>query len=653
MRCKYVSVKSAFFPAGLILFALPAFAQTTPDEAPPERLLVTASRLGAVRSDLLGSSATVLEPLDLQLRQTQIVSDVLRDVPGVSVSRSGPIGEFTQVHIRGAESNHTLVMIDGIKASDPFFGEFDFATLIADDVAKIEVLRGEQSALYGSDAIGGVIQYITATGAESPGTRARVEGGSFDTIDGSLRVAGVAGALDYAISGAYYATGGTPDSRFGTRKLGSKDGALSGKFTYALADNFRLKAVARYSALRADLNQQDFNFPPSPTYGYEIDDNGHYRNIALYGLASAEFEGMDGNWKNALTIQGVDAERNGFGGNGSPAGMRTYGDKGGRVKASYVTSLAFGSAEMAHKLTGAIDYERETYQNTDPFGFADTSTRHITNYGYVGEYDVVFSRRLALGAAARYDEDYHFANAFTYRLQASYRFDNGFRPHGAAGTGIKAPGIYELYGYTSGPGSYVGNPDLKPEKSQGWEIGFDQSVFGRMAVVAVTYFDARLKDEVITTYNPPNFAASPQNATTVSPRRGIETSLSARIGREWRIDLAYTYLHALENGEQEVRRAPNIASANIAWRGGNDRYGANLTVRYNGEQKDLNFTLSGPPRVTLPSYTLVNLGADYRINQMWQIYGRVENLFNAKYEEVYTIRSSGIALYAGVRAYLE
>ena len=119
--------------AGIAASPAPVAAQTAAEELPPERLVVTASRLGTVRSDLLGSSVTVLEPLDIELRQTAVVSDVLRDVPGVAVSRSGGVGEFTQVRIRGAEANHTLVLIDGIEAADPFFGEFDFATLLTDD----------------------------------------------------------------------------------------------------------------------------------------------------------------------------------------------------------------------------------------------------------------------------------------------------------------------------------------------------------------------------------------------------------------------------------------------------------------------------------------------------------------------------------------
>src|SRR5436190_9506678 len=150
-----LSLLAALLPSA----AFGAEATSTSDST--ENVIVTASRLGSIRSDLLGASATVLQPIDLENRQVEVVSDVLRDVPGVAVSRSGPAGQFTQIRMRGAESNHTLVLIDGIKASDPFYGEFDFATLLADEGVKLEVLRGEQSALYGSDAIGGVIHYIT------------------------------------------------------------------------------------------------------------------------------------------------------------------------------------------------------------------------------------------------------------------------------------------------------------------------------------------------------------------------------------------------------------------------------------------------------------------------------------------------------------
>ena len=651
MNVKNFSERFILCSAGLAAFAVPAAAQPEAiTGALAERVVVIASLLGAVPADLLTSSASVLTPTDLQDRQTQIVSDILRDVPGVAVNRGGAVGSLTQVRIRGAESNHTLVLIDGIKASDPFAGEFDFATLIADDVARVEVLRGEQSALYGSDAIGGVVQYITLTGAEAPGMRARAEGGSFGAFNGTARFAGVVGALDYAISGGYQRSDGTPDSRFGSRRLGSENGAVSGKFLYSLAENIHVKAIARYSETKADQNEQDFNFPPGPNYGLEIDGNGSYDNTALYGLLGVEFEGLEGHWRNALTLQGVSIERKGYGNNFSPADTRVSGDKGERRKATYVTSLDFGTARFAHKLTGSVDWEREYYQNTDPTGFADTTRRHRDNYGYVAQYDFTFDNRLAVNASGRYDDNYRFDNAFTYHLGASYLFDGGLRAHAGTGTGIKAPGFYELYGFTPGPGGFISNPDLKAEKSQGWEVGAEQTFLGGMGVASVTYFHSALQDEIVTVYIPPAFSASPQNATTDSTREGVEAALSLRIGRQWRIDGAYTYLDSTENGLPEVRRPGNIASLNVSWRAMDDRYGANLTVRYNGKQKDFQFTPIGSTRVDLGDYTLVNLGADYRIDDMWQLYGRVENLLDKKYEEIFSLRSPGRAFYAGIRA---
>lgn len=645
------NISAAMLAASAAAIATPAISQTdmiSGGEA--ERVIVSASLLGPVHSDLLTSSATVLAPLDLELRQTQIVSDVLRDIPGLAVNRGGPTGQFSQIRMRGAEANHTYVMIDGIKASDPFYGEFDFATLIADDMARIEVLRGEQSALYGSDAIGGVIHYITATGAEAPGLRVRAEGGSFGILGGTVLYAGVSGALDYAISGAFQRTDGTPDSRFGTRALGSENGAVSGKFIWTLGDSFRVKAVGRYSTTTADQNAQDFNYPPGPTYGYEINGNGHYSNKALYGLLSAEFEGAEGHWRNAVTVQGVGAERNGFGNNFSPADQRTSGDKGDRLKASYVTSYDFGTLMLAHRLTGSVDWEREYYQNTDLSGLADTAQRHSDNYAYIAQYDLTFENRLALNASGRYDNNYRFDSAFTYHFGASFLFENGLRLHASTGTGIKAPGIYELYGYTAGPGGFISNPNLRPEKSQGWEAAAEQTFFDGMAIASLTYFHSTLEDEIVTVYLPPTYAASPQNAATNSIREGVETSLSLRFGPQWRIDGAYTYMRSTENGLAEIRRPQNIASLNLSWRATDDTYGANLTVRHNGAQKDFQFTPSGSTRIDMPAYILVNLGVDYRIDSMWKIYGRVENLLGTKYEEIFSMRSPGRAFYAGVRA---
>jgi vitamin B12 transporter len=609
-----------------------------------EQVVVTATRANeGIRGDLLGSSFTILEPYDLEQRQTRIVSDILRDVPGVAVSRTGTVGGTTQVRLRGAEGNHTLVLIDGMKASDPYYGEFDFATLMADEVARVEVLRGQQSALYGSDAIGGVINYITLSGREAPGVRARVEGGSFGSVDASARAAGVSGPFDYALSAGYQSTDGVPTSRFGTRDIGASNSVASARFAYSPTDTFRLKAVARYSRTRADLNDQDFNFPPGPTYGFVIDSDDFYKNRALYGLVRGELDALDGHWTHALQVQGVDARRDSFSG-----GAFDFGDDGGRLRYSYESTLRFGSEAFAHTLTGALDVERENFQNRGPFLTPEQSLdRHITNKGVVVQYEGSVNDRIGFGAALRHDDNDRFDNDNTYRVQGSYRFDGGLRLRAAAGSGIKNPGIFEIFGFD--PGTFIGNPDLKPEKSHGWEVGAEQRVADNHALVGVTYFHSKLTDEIFTDFLA-GFVSTPRNRTTDSTQRGVEVFGQARLAPSWRVDASYTYLHARENGVEEVRRPPHIASLNIGWRTPEDRGGVDLTVRYNGSTLDNNFTLVVPdPLVRLPSYTLVNLGADWKVTKTVQIYGRVENLLDENYEEVFTYRTAGRGGFFGVR----
>ena len=621
-----------------------ANAQTAPanipiakDDNPVEAVIVTATRdIAGVPRDLTGSSTTLLTPQDLEDRQTQVVSDVLRDVPGVEVNRTGTVGGLTQVRIRGAESNHTLTLIDGIKASDPYEGEFDYATLIADDVAKVEVVRGEQSALYGSDAIGGVVNYITASGKEAPGFRARIEGGSFGTEQGSARLAGITHGLDFAISGNILHTDGIAVAPQGTRDVGANIGAAAVKLGYEVNDHFRLKAIARYSYTNGDTDDQDFS-----TTGNAIDSDGFFNSRAIFWLAAAEYEGLDGRWSNALTIQGADTERKAY----EFGGEQQFGDTGNRIRGGYVTSLKFDTGRISQTLTGAVDLEREQFRTIDPFGFADTSQHTVSTEGVVGQYDLVFDKRLAIGGSIREDYNDLFRNADTFHGQGSYRFDEGTRIHAAGGSGIKNPGPFELFGY-SPFSNFRGNPNLKPEKSVGWEAGVEQVFLNGKALIDVTYFDSTLTDEIAT-----NFVSSPNttfNEPTNSTRRGVEVSAQAKLPEGFRVNVAYTHLDAKQAGVEEIRRAPDIASANLSWRAPSDRYGANLTVRYNGDQTDTNFATFST--VTLKEFTLVNLGADYRLTKTLQLYGRIENRLDEDYREVVGFREPGRAAYVGLKA---
>lgn len=624
-----------------------ALAVGAPDPVPVaegDTVVVTASRSGEaqVATDV-PASVTVLDAAAIEARGTRIVSDVLRDVPGVAVSRAGP--GLADVRIRGTEANHVLVLIDGIEASDPFQGQFDFSSLLADEAARIEVLRGQQSSLYGSDAIGGVIQYITLTGREAPGVSVRAEGGSFATAAGGARVAGFTNTFDYAVSGSTYRTDGTPTARDGERDIGFTTANATAKLTWTPSAIFKLTGVGRYTYADAQTNDSEFDVA-SPRFGQIVDTPGsHARTDSIYALVRADLALAEGKWNTALTGQIADVDRKGYAAFGVSSG-----DHGRRYKGSLESSLRFGSDRVSSRVTGAVDFEREEFQNTTPGGFYFTGRRATQNWGFVGQYELSVDDALTAGASVRHDANDRFADTTTWRAQAGYRLPFGLRVRGAYGTGVKNPGYYELYGVETG--RYIGNPNLKPEKSKGWEAGFDQEFAGRHATVGATYFNSTLNDEVYTTYSA-DFVPTPANRDTRSRQKGVEVFVSARPIDQLRFDLAYTYLDAKENGVNEVRRPHHVGSVNTTVFSRDQRFSGTLTVRYNGRQDDVTFTdptFATSPIVSLHEYVLVNLNAEYRITPKLSLFARVENLLGEDYEEVFSFATPGRAAYGGVRA---
>jgi vitamin B12 transporter len=634
--------------------ASPALAQSNPtlpttDEAGND-IVVTGSRSGdAVEIRNLPASVTLISDTDLTKRQTRIVSDALRDVPGLAVSRTGGVGGSTQVRIRGSEANHVLVLIDGIEVSDPYQGEFDFGTLITDEAAKIEVLRGQQSSLYGSDAIGGVIQYITLTGREAPGFSARVEGGSFGTVAGGARAAGFSDTVDYALSSSIYRTDGTPSARNGTRDVGATSIGASAKVTWTPSEIFKLTGVGRYSYTDALTNNSE-NDGTSALFGTTVDSPGvHYRNEAFYGLARAELALAEGRWTNALTGQIADTTRKNF----TSAGLNS-GDEGRRYKGTFESAFRFGTERVVNRVTGAVDFEREEFQNTTPQSpsFPFFRGRLATeNWGFVGQYELTVDDVFSAGASIRHDENNRFDDVTTWRAQAGYRLPFGLRLRGAYGTGVKNPGYFELFGYYDG--RYIGNANLKPEKSKGWEAGVDQDFIGGKATIGATYFDSRLEDEIYTTYPAPDFVATPANRTSQSKQHGVEFFVSARPIPQIKFDLAYTYLKARENGVEEVRRPKHVASLNTTIFSTDERFSGTLTVRYNGRQSDITFTdptYATSPVISLQEFVLINFNAEYKLSERFSVFGRVENLLDENYEEIFSFVTPGRAAYGGVRA---
>jgi vitamin B12 transporter len=668
MKFRYVSLLA--LANGTSAFAQATIAQAPDQGATRDDIVVTATRSGdAIPADLVGSSVTIIDNQDLQDRQTRILSDALRDVPGVAVSRVGAVGDQTQVRIRGSESNHVLVYIDGIKADDPYDGEYDFGTLLNDEASRVEVLRGQQSALYGSDAIGGVISYTTLSGRELPGISLRAEGGSMGTYDGGARIAGARGDVDYTVSTSYYHTDGYPIAPGGNRDIGSNGLGASGKVNWTPAPNLKLTAVGRYSYTKADGDDQNIADNSPVVRGYPVittvDTPGnHFDNRGYYGLLAATWDLFDDAWTNAVSATVADTTRNGF-----DFGDRSSGDHGRRYRASFDSTVRFGSDHVKNRFTMAADAERQDFNNTTPGGFSDNSQHRIDALGFVSQYDVTVNDRLAVSASARIDANSRFKDDATYRTTASYLFPTGTRLHAAYGTGVKDPSATDLFAYATG--QFVGNPDLRPERSKGWEAGAEQTLLGDRIKIGATYFDSRFKDEIDSTFvfADGQFLQTTFNNTGSFRQRGVETYASAKLG-DFRAALSYTYLHAPQTimaladaapadgsfqspvpiRTQAVRRPRDIASANLTWAPKALPVSATLTVRYDGKQTDYAFNQDFSRLIVdLRSYTLVNLGATWDITKRVQIFGRVENLLDRRYQEVFTFATPGRAAYGGVR----
>jgi len=609
-----------------------------------DAILVSANRDGdGPTVSSYPGSATIVEREQIEQRQVRDIADVLRDVPGIAVSA---VAGQTQLRLRGSEGNHVLVLVDGIEVSDPFAGEFDVGSLQAEIGSYVEVLRGPQSALYGSDAIGGVVAYQSG---DFNGFAARVEAGSHNTINGAARFGTSGDGWRFSLSTSVVSTDGEPNARAinggGTRDIGRDSYTFAGRGQIDLSTDLTIRAVARYVLTDGDFNNQDFE-STSPTFGLVIDSPGtRYENEAIYALVGAELRTLDQRWTHDLSFQIADISRDSFG----PFG-RSFGNEGERLKASYVSSLKFSDAAgLRHALTFAADWEEERYRNTDPFGFAFTGTRTNENVGLVGEYQIQ-SRLFQASAAIRHDINDNFADTTTFKLAAGFGLTDTTRLRGAVGTGIKNPGFYELFGFVDG--RFIGNADLKPEKSTGWEVGLEQDLFAGLANLSLTYFEDELEGEIFTAFPAPDFIATPANRTTESHRKGVELAARAKLGPQVTFDASYTWLDAEENGVEEVRRPGDIASAALNWTAPEDAASATLVVRYNGETDDLAFTNPSfiPVTERLDDFVLVNVYGEVRLFGDVRLFARGENLLDESYEQVFSFVSPGRTATVGVKA---
>jgi vitamin B12 transporter len=630
--------------AGLGSAVCSAFAAEPPVAAGPP-VIVTASPVGLPEREV-GSAISVITGEQIRERQARYVIDVLRDVPGIAVNQSGTPGSFAQVRIRGAEANHTLVLINGIRANDPAIGdEFNFAHLVADDIDRIEILRGPQSAIYGSESLAGVINIITRRGQRGVQAGGYVETGSFSTVNGNAFLRGAGDVYDFALSASQLDGQGTNISRFGSERDGYRNRTFNATGAVRPAGNLEFNAIGRYVESTTAFDTQDFFSPVSPPFGFAIDSADTTRAYQYYGRVEGKLKTFDGRWTHRLGGEVMNARST-----NRTANVDNSMNEGHRERYDYLTTVQIdqgGAARPRHTASFGIDRTDETFMSGNAFAVNDVGNDRT---GVFAEYRLSLYDRLFLSAGARHDDNRMFQDADTYRLTAAYLIpDTGLRLHGSYGKGIKNPSFFELFGFFRG---FVGNPSLKPETSRGYDLGVEQS--WSRGKIDVTYFHADLQDEIVTVFAP---ISTTVNQTGESRRSGVEVQGSVRLDDAWSLSGNYTYLDADEPGAAggprvaELRRPRHIAGASFNYAFAGKRGNVNLTVRYNGEQLDnafFNPVTFAPTRVTLGAYTLVNLAASYDIARNVTLIGRVENLLDERYEQVFSYRSPGLGAFVGV-----
>jgi vitamin B12 transporter len=595
--------------------------------------VVTAS-LTPVSKTAIGSAVTVITSEEIKKRGITFLPDILREVPGLAVNQSGTFGTQTDIRVRGAEANHTLVLIDGIEANDPSFGSsFQFAFLTADNIERIEVLRGAQSALWGSDAIGAVINIITKKGKGPLELNAGFQGGSFDTQKSTLGGSYGNDLFNINLNAEVLRTDGTNIARDGNEDDGHHNR------TYDLKLGFTPNEIIDLNYVRRNVKSETQTDPQPFTSTIIVDAEGNQTDIdQVYQKGKASISLFDSHWLNHFSFEDTKNRTN--------FASTVFGASflnGDKQKYSYQSDVNFETTSVLnteHDLSFLLEYEDDNAIGT--FIGGGSQVGFITK-SYVGEYRVGLIDRIFISTGVRHDDNDFFDDATTYRVTGAFKIpETDSRLHVSYGTGIKNPTISELFSVFP---TFTGNPNLKPENSKGWDIGIEQNLFDDKANIDITYFRNLITDQIT------GFNQTVTNSSGTNKIQGLELSLSLSPVNNLDINGSYTFTRADDANRQElVRRARHIGSLNINYAFLQNKANLNLGLNYNGEQQDNVFPPFPTPsfRAILDAYTLVNLSGSYKLNNNVSFFGRIENLFDESYEEVFGFTSPGIGGFAGI-----
>jgi vitamin B12 transporter len=633
----------------LVLASLPFATSARAQDAAPMSITIDTpiTVYGATRiptpENQLGTSVTVITGDQIEQKQQRTLPEVLQDVPGLNVVQAGSPGGTASVFIRGTNANHTKVLVDGIDVSDPSStdGSFDFSQLLATDIDRVEVLRGPQSGLYGSEAIGGVINIITKTGNGPPKATAGAEGGSFGTFNQTAGISGSQARFNYNANIAHYRTTNTQVT---PSDLVPPGRPLNDDFydntTYAtklganLTDNFDVGLVARY--IDTDLRSTSDDLIAGPE-AIRTDSDNH----ELFTRGTAHLTLFDGLFDQTLGYGYTNYRRRIFDPNDATL---AFGNdpgyfRGDRTKLDYQGNIHVMAGQI---VTIGAEHERDTINDSSP-----ATGAYSNNAGFV-QLQSSFGERFFNTASLRYDGNSQFGGATTYRIAPAVvvpETDTTFR--GSVGTGFKAPTLDQLFDSFPAFGFFA-NPNLVPEKSFGWDAGVEQKFLDRRVSVGATYFHNNIKN-LIDFNDTFTTLINVGEATTY----GVESFVTYKPWDVLSLRADYTYTMARNDITDEAlsRRPKHKASLSATWQV-TERASLTGTVLYTGSWIDSNRSGTMAGLVASP-YTLVNIAGSYDVGHGVTAFARIDNLTDRHYQDPIGFLHQGIGVFGGVKVAID
>jgi len=621
-----------------------------PDAATPlSELIITASR-SPRPADQVTQSVTVIDAEAIRQSQVVLVADLLAATPGISVSRNGGPGGVTSLRIRGAEADHTVVLVDGIRLNDPSqpAGGYNFANLVAGDVARIEVLRGPQSTLWGSQAIGGVVNIVTAQASSPLEGNASLEAGSMQTRTARAALGGQQAGVSWRLAASRHETDGVSAFRGGRETDGYTNDGASGRLSADLTANLSLDLRAVYSRGRTGFDgfpAPAFSFADTAEYGTTTDRLGYAGlNLAL----------LEGALRNRLAVTDTATDTRLY----NPARTSvplTFDGRGRTRRVEYQGSYAISPDWTA---TFGLDSERASMNTRSPSPFAPNpaaSRARVTLTGLYGQIEGQAAEGLTVTAGLRRDDHQVFGDHTLGQVSAVWSLNEGKTLVRAGfGQGFKAPTLYQLY-------STYGNQGLSPESAEGLELGVEQSLIADRLTLTAAAFRRETENQIdfascsFVSADPlcrvngvGRFGYYDNIARTRA--QGVELAAVARL-QSLTLDANYTLTDTRNDSATSPNRGKDLPRR--------ARHQANLSASYGfatGASVSASFRYSGKAwdnaanSVALKAYSLVDLRAAMPVGEHFEVYGRVENLFDRAWETTRGYGAPGRAAYLGLRA---